>query len=170
MKAHLVVLLLLVAMIAAACDTAGGPTSSPTTSGPGASPSASATTRTGPEGLVEDLKDRGPNARLAGDFDASGIAEAGVTLCVGDEPVQLYVYGTAEEAFARARAIDPRDPSNFGTMIIEWAGNPKFWLRDRMLVLYLGNDQPTIDVLLEALGEPFAVGQGRPPLPGPEVC
>ncbi|HSH21300.1 MAG TPA: hypothetical protein VK992_01620, partial [Candidatus Caenarcaniphilales bacterium] len=71
---------------------------------------------------------------------------------------------------ARAATIDPDDPSNIGTSIVEWAGEPKFWLRDRVLVLYLGTDEQVEDGLVSVLGEPFARGEGRPPLGGDDSC
>jgi hypothetical protein len=39
-----------------------------------------------------------------------------------------------------------------------------------MIVVYLGEDAATEALLRGVLGEPFASGQGRPPLPGPKTC
>jgi hypothetical protein len=65
--------------------------------------------------------------------------------------------------------IDPKDPSNVGTGIVEWAGAPRFWLRDNVIVLYLGQDAATDAALRALLGTPFAEGEaGRMPLPGPD--
>jgi hypothetical protein len=42
-----------------------------------------------------------------------------------------------------ASRIKPDDPSNLGTSIVEWAGRPRFWQRDRILVMYLGESAAT---------------------------
>jgi hypothetical protein len=179
MNPQLPALVLAVVALLGACAGPSGPSPSPSASpigspgtSPGSSPAASGSPAAvdGPERFVADIDAAGEEAREAGEFDASPIAREGLTVCVGEEHVQLYVFATADEAMARARTIDPRDPSNVGTAIVEWAGTPKFWLRDRMLVLYLGTEPETTQLLVKLLGEPFAAGQGRPPLPGPEIC
>jgi hypothetical protein len=139
------------------------------TSPPAITPSASPTDEPvdhGPAGLVNDLRALGIEAEEASEFAGDPISNLGVQLCVSGEPVQVYVFGTPQEAAAVAGQIDPDDPSNFGTSIIEWAGEPKFWLRDRILVLYLGTEEPVEEALISVLGEPFARGEGRPPLLG----
>ncbi len=124
----------------------------------------------GVEGFVRDLTAAEAPAREAGAFDGTPLAPQAVVVCVGLQDLRVYSYASAEERAAAARRIDPNDPSNIGTSIVDWAGEPKFWQRDRILVLYLGRDQPTIDLLVSVLGQPFARGAGRPPLRGPDSC
>ena len=103
---------------------------------------------------------------FAGDpFDAQG-----GLMCVGSEPVQLYVFGSVRAREEAAQRIDPNNPSDMGTAMIEWNGRPRLWQRDRMMIVYLGEDAATEALLRSVLGEPFASGQGRPPLPGPKTC
>jgi hypothetical protein len=164
--------LIAVLFLLAACSV-GGPTVTeppPSTVTPSTTPNASASPASDVGALIALLAGARLDAREEAEFDASPLGNRGILVCVGDEPVRVYVYPTADEAAARARTINPRDPSNVGTAIIEWAGQPKFWLHDRLIVLYLGTEQPVIDALLATLGDPFAVGLGRPPLPGPEEC
>lgn len=77
----------------------------------------------------------------------------------------VYVYPTPEEREAVAARIDPTDPSNLATPIVEWAGSPKFWQADRIIVLYLGSEPGVEAGLISVLGQPFARGQGRDPGP-----
>jgi hypothetical protein len=93
-------------------------------------------------------------------------------VCVGTEAVQVYVLKDHEAVRAAASMIDPDDPSKIGTSIVDWAGRPRFWLRDRILVLYIGDDAATDAALRTLLGEPFAEapGPGRPPLPAPDCA
>ncbi len=119
----------------------------------------------GPEALVADLVAAGMTVRLGPLFTGDPLAAQGVVMCVGTQPVQLYVFGSVAERVALTSRIDPANPSNLGTTIIDWNGRPRMWQRDRLLIVYLGEDAATEQVLRSALGEPFAVAaQGRPPL------
>jgi hypothetical protein len=48
---------------------------------------------------------------------------------------------------------------------MSWVATPRFYALDRVIVLYVGDDQAVIDVLSEVLGQPVAEGQGIPLLP-----
>jgi hypothetical protein len=126
----------------------------------------------GAEGLVEDLVAGGATAKLGSNFLAKPLPGEGVLICVGTEAVQVYVLKDHEAALAAASTIDPEDPSQIGTSIVEWAGRPRFWLSDRILVLYVGDDDATDTALRSLLGEPFAEARvpGRPPLPAPDCA
>ncbi len=88
-------------------------------------------------------------------------------ICVAGEDVRVFAYASEQERASVSAAIDPTDPSNIGTSMIDWDGWPKFWQRDRIIVLYLGADQDTIDLLTQLMGDPFAQGERRPQrLPG----
>lgn len=119
----------------------------------------------GPEALVTDLVAAGLNAHLGPLFAGDPLAAQGVVMCVGSQPVQVYVFGSISERVALTSKIDPANPSNLGTTIIDWNGRPRMWQRDRLVIVYLGEDAATEQVLRSALGEPFAAAaQGRPPL------
>ncbi len=137
----------LLACFVAACAT---PTPSP-------SPSPAAA---GVEGLVDALTRANALVRQADVFDAAPLPGQGVLLCVGHEEVRVYVFPTEQARAAAASSIDPKDPWHVGTSIVEWMGNPRFWQRDRILVLYIGTDAPTEAVLTSVMGPPFARGQG----------
>lgn len=138
----------------AACATPAS--SSPSSSGVGV------------EGLVNALKVASAPVRQADRFDPAPLPGQGVLLCVGREEVRVYVFPTDEARMAAAAGIDRTDPSHVGTSIVEWTGNPRFWQRDRILVLYLGTDAPTEALLTSALGPPFARGLGGG-LGGPRI-
>lgn len=76
-----------------------------------------------------------------GPFNTDPVGGQGTRLCVSDQEVRIYVFPNADQRIAVAQAIDHADPSKIGIgLIIEWAGNPKFWQRNLILVLYLGSD------------------------------
>ena len=110
--------------------------------------------------------------KVGSNFLADPMPGEGILVCLGVEPVQVYVLRDHEAALAAASMIDREDPSKVGTAIVEWAGRPRFWLRDRILVLYIGDDAATDAALRGLLGEPFAEAPvaGRPPLPAPDCA
>lgn len=121
----------------------------------------------GVEALVGDLSAAGASVNDGGTFSPDPLSGQGVLLCVGGEPVRVYVFGSPAERSQVASRIKPSDPSNIGTSIVEWMGTPRFWQRDRVLVLYLGQNPATETLLSSLLGEPFAKGRaGRAPLRG----
>jgi hypothetical protein len=123
---------------------------------------------TGVEGLVADLAATSAPVRQADTFAPAPLPGQGVLLCVGHEEVRVYAFATEQARLAAAGSIDPTDPSHVGTSIVEWTGNPRFWQRDRILVLYLGTDASTDALLTSVMGPPFARGVGRG-LGGPRV-
>jgi hypothetical protein len=130
------------------------------------------TTFDGAEALVADLVAAGMRAKLGSNFLAEPFPGEGVLVCVGTESVQTYLFRDHEAALAAASKIDRDDPSKIGTAIVDWVGRPQFWLRDRMLVLYVGDDARTDAALRTVLGEPFAEADasGRPFRPEPDCA
>lgn len=154
-------LLLLTALLLVACQGPGA------TSAPTANPTAAVR---GVEGLVSDLGAAGVGAKAGGQFTSDPIGGQGTVVCIGTESVQTYQFIDHEAALAAAAKIDRQDPSKVGNGIIDWAGTPRFWLRENIIVLYLGQDAATEAALRTLLGQPFAQAQqpGRPPLPAPD--
>ena len=169
------VLASIVVAVSACVGAAPGSTPSglPTTSGsppPVIFGTPEPTTAGGAEGLVADLVASGATAKVGSYFLAEPLPGEGIAVCVGAESVQVYVLRDHEAALAAASMIDRNDPSKVGTSIVDWAGRPRFWLRDRILILYVGDDAATDAALRNLLGEPFAEARvpGRPPLPAPD--
>ena len=124
--------------------------------------------RHGPAGLIADLADAGVEAEVAESFDGEPIAPVQTLVCAGGQGLRVFPYATEQDRAAASAQIDPTDPGNVGTALVDWDGWPKFWQRDRIIVLYLGRDVGTIQLLTELMGEPFAQGENRPQrLPDP---
>ena len=119
---------------------------------------------------MADLEAGGATVTNLGTFNATPLGGSGVLLCVDDQQVRVYEDDTEHQRAAAALLIDPADPSNLGTTIIEWAGNPKFWQRDRIMVLYLGSNPAVEAGITTVLGRPFALGNGRDPGPDRHRC
>jgi hypothetical protein len=141
------VLLLVALVVVAACQAASSGSPAPSR-------------LDGVDGLVADFSAAGATVRPAGTFAADPLPGLGTLLCLGKQPVRVYTYSSAAERAQVGARIDPRDPSKVGTAIVEWTGSPRFWQRDRILVLYLGSDAATEALLTNLLGQPFARGAG----------
>ena len=116
-----------------------------------------------PDRLAADLQLMGHAAAVGRGFDGSILGGEGTTVCVGDASVQVYEFADVDAATDAAATIDRDDPSMVGNGIAEWTGPPRFWLRDRAIILYLGEDAAIDAALRNLLGRPFAeaVGPGR---------
>jgi hypothetical protein len=156
------------ALVVVACQTGAEPSRSPAPSPTPADTMSPEPTPSGLEGLVADLTAAGASAKSGSFFATEPIGGEGKTVCIGTETVQVYQFVDHEAALAVSMKIDHNDPSKIGTSIVDWAGVPRFWLRDRIIVLYIGNDAATDAALRSLLGRPFAEGQsGRMGLPTP---
>ena len=69
--------------------------------------------------------------------------------------IQLFEYVTIEEA-RRGAAKVARDGSYIALSTAEWAGEPHFYRRGRVMVLYIGDDAGLQRQLRELLGQQFA--------------
>jgi hypothetical protein len=68
--------------------------------------------------------------------------------------VQVFEYRDAESAAADAAQIGPE--GHPPTMMISWLATPHFFLSGQLIVLYVGEDQAVVDLLITLLGPPFA--------------
>lgn len=157
--------LVLVVAIATGCVGSGMDAAADPTASIAASPPDDPVTT-----LVADLEASGAPVTLLGPFNPEPLAGRGVRLCLGGQEVSVYVYSTSGDRAAMAANVDRTDPSNVGTAIIGWRGDPTFWQRDRLIVLYLGRDPAAEATLRSVLGPPFATGQGRDAEPGGHAC
>lgn len=158
-------ILLLLAVVTTACAGSAIGTGRPQP------PSATASEADDPvAGFIADLEAAGTPVTRLGPFNPEPLADEGVRLCVDGQAVSVYVYQTSDARAAVAANIARTDPSNVGTAIIEWRGDPTFWQRDRLIVLYLGRDPATETTLSSVMGGPFATGRGRHPGPGGHSC
>lgn len=163
-RADVVRLLTVLLLFVVTIGCGGAPSSTP--------PQASASGE-GSDGvavLAGDLRTVGATVTELGGFNPDPLGGRGVRLCVAGQQVSLYVYPTAQDRAVASARIDPNDPSNLGIAMVEWAGNPRFWQRDRIIVLYLGSDAAVEVGITSVLGPPFARGRGRPPGPDRNAC
>lgn len=122
----------------------------------------------GPQRLIADLQVNGLAAAMGTEFDPMLLeGDAGHAVCVEGESVQVYEFADAGAASDAAGTVNRNDPSNVGNGIVEWIGPPRFWLRDEVIVIYVGDDPKVDGALRTILGRPFAeqpgfLGRGLP--------
>lgn len=111
--------------------------------------------------LVDNLRAKGMTVMPVQSVKQPFLSVEGTTLSLsgqgitGTASVQSYDYPNARAAQADASAVGP-DGSTMRTMVVDWAGPPHFFLKERVLVLYVGSDPTVIRVLTELLGPQFA--------------
>ena len=105
--------------------------------------------------LVNNLRNSGANVEIDGDADQPFLGPLGSVIYVNGEEVQVYEYESKEEVQADAVEI-PSDGSDFDTTIIVWHISPHFYKKEKIIVLYLGNDEHVRGLLETELGQQFA--------------
>lgn len=141
-------LLVLIALVLTACGTAQGPQSH--------------------GGPVQDQVSLIDALRKTVTVDISGTIsqpflspQSGTTVRLSGGPLttpadlQLFEYGSASAASADAKQIRS-DGSGTATTQISWLAPPHFFLKGRVLVLYVGSDPAVISLLTGILGVQFA--------------
>jgi hypothetical protein len=88
-------------------------------------------------------------------------------IVVNGEDVQVFEYPDSAAAAAEAAQISP-DAGSVGTSMMTWVATPRFYVLDRLIVLYVGDDQLVVEALNTILSQPVAEGQGMP-LPQPDM-
>lgn len=79
----------------------------------------------------------------------------GEVILVDGEAVQVFEYPDSDQAAAEAAQVAP-DGSSIGTSMVSWIGPPHFFQSGKLIVIYVGENQPLIEHLESILGPQFA--------------
>ena len=79
----------------------------------------------------------------------------GTIIKVNGQDVQVFEYESAEAMESEASQVAP-DGGSVGTSMMMWMDAPHFYKAGRILVLYIGSDEPTLTLLQSVLGAQFA--------------
>ena len=105
--------------------------------------------------LIKSLRASGAGATAVGEVDQPFFSITGMMIKVHAEDVQVFQYADAAAADADAAPIS-RDGRAVGTRNIHWIGSPHFYKKERLLVLYVGDNDKVLRSLEAALGQQFA--------------
>ena len=105
--------------------------------------------------LIKSLRASGAGAAVVGDVEQPFFSIKGVMIKVYGEDVQVFQYANAAVADAEAAPIS-RDGMAVGMRKIFWVGAPHFFRKEKILVLYVGDNEKVLQSLTAVLGEQFA--------------
>lgn len=128
-----------------------------------ANPSNSSTGgSTRPEIVVEDqaslllaLEQAGASAEAVDTVEQVFFAPQGSIIAVNGVDVQVFEYESGQAMEAEAALVAP-DGGSIGTNMVTWIDAPHFYKAGRIIVLYVGSDPATIELLESLLGPQFA--------------
>jgi hypothetical protein len=110
-----------------------------------------------PIDIVATLQAADASVEVLGEVEQPFMSVVGTSLRVNGADVQAFEFESVEAAQAAAAAL-PADGSSFETLIIDWMDVPHFYQYEQFVVLYVGSDQLTLDLLTMLLGEQVAGG------------
>ena len=114
--------------------------------------------------LVDSLRAAGAIVDPVGEVSQPFFSVGGQVITVDGVDVQVFEYPNAAAAGAEAALISP-NASSVGTSMMAWVATPHFYALNRIIVLYVGDNQAVVGALNGVLGQPVAQGQGLPLLP-----
>jgi len=106
--------------------------------------------------FLNDWQTAGATVVTGGEVPASLFEGAsGQTYLVNDVELQVYEFNDAATAEAAAATISP-DGGMINDSAVRWAGPPHFFRQDNLIIVYIGDDAATLDLLGGTFGTPFA--------------
>lgn len=106
--------------------------------------------------FLSDWESGGATVEVGGDLPGSPFEGAGgQTYFVNGAEVQVYEFADAAAAEAAAATISP-DGGMIGDVSVRWAGPPHLYRQDNRIIVFIGDDADTLDLLNTSFGSPFA--------------
>lgn len=102
--------------------------------------------------LVDALTAVGATVEPAGPVDQEFFEPTGQLIKVNGNDVQVFDYPDETARMSDSDKISA-DGSTIGTSMITWVDQPNFWVKDRLIVLFVGKDPEMIGLLDNILGE-----------------
>lgn len=104
--------------------------------------------------LVDSLRAAGAAVEPTEEIEQAFFSVMGQKILVNEVEIQVFEY--ADEASRKADSDQiSADGTNIGTSMITWVDQPNFWAKGRIIVLYVGKDAATIDLLSDVIGDPI---------------
>jgi len=104
---------------------------------------------------LDALRAQGASIEPSGDVSQPFFTVEGQMIGMNGQDIQIFEYADEAAADAEAELVAP-DGSTVGTTMVTWVGSPHFYSAGRLIVLYVGGDATTIDLLEMVLGPQFA--------------
>lgn len=148
----LIVLVLIFVFTVSGC--AGNPAGNSTPTSPAAPTEPRAEEDT--DSLIADLQAEGATTETGDSITQDFFNTEGQFITInGKEGVQVFEYESAEAMESDASQVAP-DGGSIGTSMVNWVDTPHFYKSGRIIVLYIGNDETTLNLLEKVMGKQFA--------------
>jgi plastocyanin/heat shock protein HslJ len=118
--------------------------------------------------LVDNLRAAGATVNPAGEVEQPFFSVKGLVIKINDDDVQVFEYDDANATENEAKAISP-DGSSIATFMPSWVAPPHFYKAEKLIVLYVGENEDTIGILDRVLGPQFAGRAPQVPSQAPPV-
>jgi len=82
---------------------------------------------------------------------------SGRIMKVNNEPIQVFEYSNASTTQSQAKLVSP-DGKTVGNTKPSWMSTPHFFKSQKLIVIYVGDDQTILRILQAELGNQFAGG------------
>ena len=105
--------------------------------------------------LVERLRATGAEVTVGEPLSQPFFEVIGQIIHVNDEDIQVFEFADETAAENAASQISP-DGSSTGTTMITWVAPPHFYRAGKLIVLYVGENEDVINLLVSTLGTQFA--------------
>jgi hypothetical protein len=105
--------------------------------------------------FVDTLRANGATVEPSGSVDQPFFSVKGQGLKVGVQDVQTFEYADATAAQEDADSVSA-DGSTIGTSRPSWVGAPHFYKKGKLIVIYIGSDAKTLELLGRVMGTQFA--------------
>lgn len=107
------------------------------------------------EELIAALEGQGVSMTKGEQFEQAFFSVPALLLNTDETSIQVFQY--ADQAAAQTDAeLVAMDGSSVGTSMPFWVGDPHFYQKSRLIVLYLGSDENLLSALEAVMGPQFA--------------
>jgi hypothetical protein len=105
--------------------------------------------------LIDTIRSKNLEVIPSGEVTQDFFSVKGTAIAIKNQQIQVFEYPSNAEAQKDAMKIS-EDGSSIGTSMVTWIEPPHFYHKERLIVLYLGNDKEVISILESALGKQIA--------------
>jgi hypothetical protein len=109
------------------------------------------------DGLTSALAEQGAAVTENGTVLQPFFEPEGQVLSINGQDVQVFEFASQEAALEAAGTI-AADGGSVGTSMMAWMDTPHFFQSGRLILLYVGSDGATLDLLSAAAGPQIAGG------------
>lgn len=106
-------------------------------------------------GLIAALQAAGASVEIADSVSQDFFSPEGSLVRVNGGDLQVFEYENAAAMEEEAAQVAP-DGGSVGTSMMMWVDAPHFYKSGRIIVLYVGSDENTLNLLENAIGVQFA--------------